>query len=113
MRTHTIPNKTRLDGNGVFLSQYNRRTNITNNEVGWVGATAFAAWGSTSTCLNANCSLQVPYPVGPDGRGGNQPLSTLVQGNLVCVALLLKLRACERALVERTGGNSCIRRTKQ
>jgi hypothetical protein len=74
---------TRLDGNGVFLSQYNRNTNITNNEVGWIGASAFASWGSTSTCINANCSIKIPYPVGPDGRGGNQPRKTLIEGNVI------------------------------
>ena len=37
---------------------------------------------STSPCLNANCSLRIPYPNGPDGTGGNQPRGTRVVGNL-------------------------------
>lgn len=41
------------------------------------------AWGYTGTCLNANCSRKVPYKVGPDGRGGEQPRGTVVSNNLV------------------------------
>ena len=74
---------TRLDGNGVFLSAYNRNATISNNEVSWHGDTAFAAWGNTGHCLTESCNETVPFPVGPDGRGGDQPRFTTVRGNLV------------------------------
>ena len=48
-----------------------------------MGASAFAAWGWTSRCLNGNCSVRLPYPVGPDGRGGEQPRHTTISHNLV------------------------------
>ena len=42
------------------------------------------SWGRTSPCLDANCSRRVPNDGdGPDGRGGEQPIGTLVQGNVV------------------------------
>ena len=41
------------------------------------------AFGSTSDCLFANCSIKLPGLVGPDGRGGDQPRGTRVVGNLV------------------------------
>ena len=74
---------TRVDGNGIFLSDYNRGAKIHNNELSWIGDSAMAAWGSTGYCLNADCSKKIPYPVGPDGRGGNQPRGTRVTNNLV------------------------------
>lgn len=74
---------TRIDGNGVFLNGYNRNASIRNNEFGWVGASAIASWGYTGTCLNENCSLTVPYGVGPDAREYNLPRYTSIEGNLV------------------------------
>merc|ERR1712054_284682 len=74
---------TRLDGNGVFFSNYNRNGTISNNEVSWHGDNVFAAWGSTGKCLNENCTKQLDWPVGPDGRNGEQPRFTTVSGNLV------------------------------
>ena len=74
---------TRADGNGVFVSDYNRNATISNNEFSWIGDSAMAAWGSTGQCLNEKCTDKVPYNVGPDGRGGNQPRYTNVIGNLV------------------------------
>ena len=43
-----------------------------------------AAWGDTSAALNANGTRAVPggHKVGPDGRGGEQPRGTLVDGNI-------------------------------
>ena len=38
---------TRIDGNGIFLSNYNRNATIASNEMSWVGDGAIAAWGST------------------------------------------------------------------
>ena len=74
---------TRVDGNGVFVSNYNRNVTVSNNEMSWIGDSAMAAWGSTGNCLNENCSITIPYGVGPDGRGGNQPRNTRIVGNLV------------------------------
>eukprot|EP00051_Salpingoeca_urceolata_P015335 m.198436 g.198436 ORF g.198436 m.198436 type:complete len:722 (-) comp18370_c0_seq6:228-2393(-) len=74
---------TRIDGNGIFLSNYNLNTTLSRNELAWVGDSAMAAWGSTSRCLEANCSTKLPWGVGPDGRNKNQPRGTHVWGNLV------------------------------
>ena len=75
---------TRLDGNGVFVGGYNRNLSLTRNEFAFIGASAMAAWGDTSSALNANNTARVPgeYKVGPDGRGGEQPRGTLVKGNI-------------------------------
>ena len=74
---------TRNDGNGVFLSMYNRNTTISNNDVSWNGDTVFAAWGITGKCVNEKCDKKLDWPVGPDGRNGEQPRGTQVIGNLV------------------------------
>jgi parallel beta-helix repeat protein len=42
------------------------------------------AWGKTSPCLNQACSSKLPNGAdGPDGRNGDQPIGTLVEGNVV------------------------------
>ena len=74
---------TDCDGNGLFLSNYNRRAQILGNEFSWLGDNAMAAFGSMSECLYQNCSVRLPFPSGLDGRPGNQPRDTLVAGNLV------------------------------
>jgi hypothetical protein len=74
---------TRVDGNGIFLGGYCRGVEITNNDMNWIGDSAMAAFGWTSDCLYANCSVRLPAKVGPDGRGGEQPRGTLVAGNVV------------------------------
>ena len=58
---------TQLESNAVFLSGYNRRTQILRNEFGWLGQNAIASWGLLEQ-LN-------------DGTGGEQPRWTVVQGN--------------------------------
>ena len=73
----------RLDGNGIFLSNFNRNASLARNEFAWIGASAMAAWGSTGKCLNAQCTRKLEWPVGPDARGGQQPRYTRVVGNLV------------------------------
>jgi len=73
----------RLDGNAVMLSAYNRNATISNNDVSWNGDTAFAAWGITGKCVNENCTRKLDWPVGPDGRNGEQPRFTKVTGNMV------------------------------
>ena len=68
----TISNNffTALDGTAVFIQDYNRDLLLAENEFEGIGESAIAAWGSTSACLNQNCSIKLPYLVGPDGRGG-------------------------------------------
>jgi hypothetical protein len=73
---------TRLDGNAIFIGGYHRDLAITNNEFSFIGDSAMAAWGETSSNLNANGSVSLPYKVGPDGRGGEQPRGTKVIGNV-------------------------------
>jgi hypothetical protein len=74
---------TRLDGNGVFVGGYNRGLTIEENEFSWIGGSAMAAWGDTSTTLSAAKKIEVPWPIGPDGQGGNQPRGVRVLGNIV------------------------------
>ena len=75
---------TRCDGNGLFLSNYNRNASIIGNEFSWIGDSALQAFGSMSNCLNEKCSISLNYSnSGVDGRGGNQPRYTRVVGNLV------------------------------
>jgi hypothetical protein len=59
---------TRIDGNAVFLSGYNRRAVVARNEFVWLGQNAVASWGRTSEW---------------DGTGGQQPRHTLLFGNFV------------------------------
>lgn len=75
---------TRLDGNGVFAGGYHRNLSLTDNEFAFIGASAMTAWGDTSSALNGNGTLTVPggHKVGPDGRGGEQPRGTVVDGNI-------------------------------
>lgn len=66
---------TYLDGNGVFMSGYNRNASIANNEMSWIGETAISQWGYTDGS---------PVPgMGYDATSGNQPRGTQVTGNLV------------------------------
>ena len=75
----------RLDGIGVHVSGYNRNTSITDSTFSWLGSSAIALWGETSTALNANGSKVLPegMRMGPDAREGLQPHHTLIAGNLV------------------------------
>ena len=74
---------TRCDGNGVFLSNYNRNASLRHNEFSWIGASAMQGFGSMGRCLYANCSVRLNFTSGLDGRGGNQPRYTKIVGNLV------------------------------
>ena len=58
---------TRIDGNAIFLSGYNRRAVIDRNEFVWLGQSAIASWGRTDEW---------------DGTGGQQPRHTAVTGNV-------------------------------
>jgi hypothetical protein len=72
-----------VDGNGIGLNGYNRNASIMDNDFEWIGDSAMYAWGYTGYCLDENCTRKLPYKVGPDGRGGEQPRGTRVSGNLV------------------------------
>jgi hypothetical protein len=74
---------TRCDGNGLFLSNYNRNATILGNEFSFTGDNAMSSFGSTGRCLYQNCSIILDYNSGVDGRPGNQPRFTRVVGNLV------------------------------
>eukprot|EP01043_Picozoa_sp_COSAG02_P018683 COSAG02_NODE_878_length_16266_cov_8.886559_8_plen_461_part_00 len=74
---------TRCDGNGLFLSDYNRNVAILGNEFSYTGDNAMSSFGSTGRCLYQNCSVSLDYNSGLDGRPGNQPRYTRVVGNLV------------------------------
>ena len=76
---------TRLDGNALFIGGYTRNLTVSNNEFSFIGDSAMASWGDTSAQLNQNGTLTVPgrFKVGPDGRGGEQPRGSLIEGNLV------------------------------
>lgn len=88
---------TRLDGLGVFAGGFHRNLSIVRNEFSFIGGSAIAAWGDTSSALNANGTLRVPggYKVGPDGRNGEQPRGTVVRGNIChSIGLWEKQSAC-------------------
>ena len=70
------------DGNAIFLGGYTRDVNISANDFNWIGDSVVAAFGWTSDCLWANCSVRLPAKVGPDGRGGKQPRRTYIGGNI-------------------------------
>lgn len=74
---------TRVDGTGVFLNNYHRGALLANNEFSWIGESAMSAFGSSSHCVNANCTIKLPAAIGPDARAGNMPRGTIVAGNLV------------------------------
>ena len=74
---------TRVDGQGVLLEGYHRNASLKGNDMEWIGSHAIVSWGKTSGCLNGNCSRRLPSGDGPDGRNGDQPIGTTVQGNFV------------------------------
>ena len=39
---------TRVDGNAIMLSGYNRNTTISRNEFVWIGDSVIASWGYTA-----------------------------------------------------------------
>eukprot|EP01064_Diplonema_japonicum_P030955 TRINITY_DN539_c0_g1_i1.p1 TRINITY_DN539_c0_g1~~TRINITY_DN539_c0_g1_i1.p1 ORF type:complete len:807 (+),score=265.40 TRINITY_DN539_c0_g1_i1:43-2463(+) len=66
---------TRIDGNGVFVSGYNRNATVSRNEFAWIGGNSLAAWGYTNeTAAN-------PLE-GFDGTDGNHPRYTNIINNV-------------------------------
>jgi len=66
----------RLDGNALMLSAYNRGAVIQRNEFAWIGDTAIAQWGNTVGVP------EVPG-MGWDGTTGDQPRGTQILYNFV------------------------------
>jgi hypothetical protein len=58
---------TRVDGNAVFISGYNRGATVYGNEFVWIGNSAIASWG---------------YTVDVDATAGNQPWFNNITANV-------------------------------
>ena len=56
----------------------NRNATIAGNVASRIGNNAFAAWGATGTCLNANCSRALRCALA--GRVGTPPPPLLPPG---------------------------------
>jgi hypothetical protein len=83
---------TRVDGNAVMLSGYNRNTTISRNEFAWIGDSVLASWGYTSPLGGqANDEILAQYRSGIDGTTGDQPRGTVASENFVH-----ELGMCER-----------------
>eukprot|EP01063_Lacrimia_lanifica_P013035 TRINITY_DN196_c0_g1_i2.p1 TRINITY_DN196_c0_g1~~TRINITY_DN196_c0_g1_i2.p1 ORF type:complete len:793 (+),score=349.08 TRINITY_DN196_c0_g1_i2:64-2442(+) len=67
---------TRLDGNAVMISKYNRNATVERNEFSWIGGSGVASWGFTNE-TGAN-----PLE-GFDGTDGNHPRYNTIRGNLI------------------------------
>eukprot|EP01084_Bolivina_argentea_P320044 555206_1 len=65
----------RLDGNAIFIFDYNRNISITHNEFIWIGDTVIGSWGSTSGVDFPDLDAKnIRYSkMGIDGTLGNQP----------------------------------------
>ncbi|KAJ9469344.1 hypothetical protein DIPPA_01757 [Diplonema papillatum] len=75
---------TKLDGNAVMISGYNRGLVIEKNEFSWIGDSVLASWGYTmplNTTGNMSDSVLAQYKNGIDGTDGNQPRGTQVLFN--------------------------------
>lgn len=75
---------TRVDGNAIMVSGYNRGTVIEKNEFVWIGDSVIAAWGYTAPLGgSAGDDVLAQYKSGVDGRNGEQPRGVLVQQNFI------------------------------
>ena len=73
----------RIDGNAIYLGGYARDVVVDGNEFVWIGGTAIASWGDTSTALDESGRRKpLADPIGPDGRSGEQPRGTVIANNL-------------------------------
>ena len=74
----------RLDGDALLATGYHRELSVRHSEFRSLGGSAVVLWGDTSECLNHNCSRRLPAGVkmGPDGRGGEQPMGSVLESNL-------------------------------
>jgi hypothetical protein len=74
---------TRVDGNAIMISGYNRGTNITNNEFVWIGDSVIASWGHTAPLGKDGDDILAQYKDGIDGTNGEQPRGTYAAGNFI------------------------------
>ena len=74
----------RLDGNAITVSGYNRHVTISRNEIVWTGDNAIALWGKTTIPAAdcPECASRAPG-FGFDGTAGTQPRFTNVVNNLI------------------------------
>ena len=74
----------RLDGNAITVSGFNRNVTISRNEIAWNGDNAIAVWGKTSIPKSdcPECAKRAPG-FGYDGTAGTQPRFTRVVDNFV------------------------------
>eukprot|EP01083_Nonionella_stella_P085976 238584_1 len=63
----------RLDGNAIFLFDYNRNITITYNTFEWIGDSCIASWGNTDGIIFEGYSDQDVAQKGADGTNGQQP----------------------------------------
>jgi hypothetical protein len=75
-RRFLVPAVTRMDGNALMLSRYNRNASVRHSEFAWIGDTALAAWGYTDE-LSANGTR------GFDATDGDFPRHTTIANNVV------------------------------
>lgn len=68
----------RLDGNGVFISGYNRDAEVSDSEFIWIGENAIVSSGFSN-----DPSGILPTGCGPDGTTGNHPEGNRILGNLI------------------------------
>jgi len=77
-------NFTRLDGNAVMVSGYNRNATVENSDFSFIGGNAVAAWGYTNETATdpGRPGVQIEnFPhAGVDGTDGNHPRFTTVTG---------------------------------
>jgi hypothetical protein len=74
----------RVDGQGLVLDGYTRGASILHSTLNKIGSHGIVLFGKTSPCLNTNCSRSLPPDAsGPDGRGGTQPIGTVIAGNII------------------------------
>jgi hypothetical protein len=84
----TIDNCTfsRLDGNGVMLSGFNRNATISGSDFEYIGGNAIAAWGFTNETETDRARPGIKlanFPAaGVDGTDGEHPRYTRVIGNV-------------------------------
>ena len=75
---------TRLDGNGIMISGYNRNTTINKNELTWIGGSAIASWGYTNPYSStSNDTILGQYKSGVSSTDNEHPRYTTVTDNYV------------------------------
>ena len=75
---------TRVDGNAIMLSGYNRNTTIAKNEFVWIGDSVIASWGYTAPLGGSHGDeILAQYKSGVDGTNGEQPRGTIASENFI------------------------------